>query len=92
MNRIALSSAPVRPPTEPARPPGAVRRVVDRLIYPAEHPFSALGIYYAILVGFGAALVAFVPASRAMISGERLAQLVKSGGLFDNAPAAGALS
>lgn len=92
MSRIDLSSSLSPPQTEPARRPGAVRRVVDRMVYPAEHPFSALGIYYLILVGLGAALVIFVPASQAMLSGERLAQLLKGGGLFDAAPAAGALS
>jgi len=92
MGRVEPSSPSTSPRIEVPARPGVARRVVNRVVYPAEHPFSALGIYYALLIGVGTLLIVFVPASRAMISGERLAQLVKGGGLFDNDPAAGALS
>jgi hypothetical protein len=92
MNRVELNPAPKQPPIEPPATPGVVRRVVHRLVYPAEHPFSSLGIYYLFLIGIGALLVTFVPATAAMISGERLAQLIKNGNLFDNNPVGGSLS
>lgn len=91
MNTIDLNVSPLLAKASPPSSPGVVRRFVDRVVYPAENPFSALGIYYVVLVGLGALLVFLVPASRAMISGERLAQLLKGGSLFDNA-GAGALS
>ncbi len=92
MNRIAPNSPTPPPAVEPPPRPGVIRRVVDRLVFPAEHPFSALGIYYALLVGAGALLVTLVPAAGAMISGERLAQLIKNGNLFDNTQPSAALS
>ena len=76
----------------PPPPEGVVRRFANRVIYPAEHPFSALAIYYSLLVGVGALVVWLVPDARAMISGERLSQLLKGGGLFDNSNPGGSLS
>jgi hypothetical protein len=88
MNAAQLEK-PIAHPSEAAAP-GVARQLVDRFIYPAEHPFSTLGLYYLILVGLGALLVFLVPESRSMISGERLSQLMKGGGLFSNEPGAGA--
>lgn len=79
-------------PVTPTPPMGVVRRLVDRMVYPAEHPFSTLAIYYLLLIGAGALLIWLVPASRAMISGERLSQLLKGGGLFEGSGVTGELS
>ena len=70
---------------------GVVRRVVDRMTYPAEHPFSTLTAYYLLLVAVAAVTLYFVPSARAMVSGERLAQLMK-GNLFDSPGASSLLS
>jgi hypothetical protein len=72
-------------PAVSAPPAGFVRvarSVADRFVYPVEHPFQTLFLYYAVLTGIGAALVYFVPGAAAMISGERLAQLINSGGIL----------
>src|SRR5438093_2395322 len=73
-----------------ASPPGAatgsraaaiysqtVRRIVDRFTYPAEKPFITLVLYYLLLLGAGALVVAFVPGAGDMISGKRLAELAQ---------------
>jgi len=52
-----------------------VRRVVERFTYPAEKPFITLVLYYLLLFGVGAAVVAFVPGAADMISGRRLLEL-----------------
>ncbi|MDX2058706.1 MAG: DUF4956 domain-containing protein [Gemmatimonadales bacterium] len=80
------------PPSPPDEPTGVVRRLVDRFTYPAEHPFTTLTMYYVLLVGVAAIVLYFVPSARAMVSGERLAQLLQGGGLFDGKPGGGDLS
>ena len=70
---------------------GAAQRLVDRVTYPAEHPFSALTTYYVLLVATAGVVLYFVPDARAMVSGERLAQLMK-GNLFDSAGSTSQLS
>ena len=73
-----------RTPVPQSPPRGVGRRLVDRITYPAEHPISALLIYYTILVTGGALLIYFVPSAQGMISGERLGQIVGGkGGLFE---------
>lgn len=76
----------------PNEAPGIVRRLVDRFTYPAEHPFTTLTLYYVLLVVVAAVVLYFVPAGRAMVSGERLAQLLQGGGLFDGKPGGADLS
>ena len=71
---------------------GAIRRLIDRIYFPAEHPFVTLTGYYLLLVAAGAVLLYLVPEARAMVSGERLAQLLKNGGLFDASAGASQLS
>ncbi len=70
---------PPQPPDRPAGFSGALHKVVDRFVYPVEHPFQTLALYYTTLIGLGALLVYLVPGTRSMISGERLAELVGSG-------------
>ena len=71
----------------PTRVSGVIHSVVSRFVYPVQHPFQTLTLYYAVLIGLAALLIYFVPASRAMISGERLAELVGSGGnILTNQP------
>ncbi len=70
---------------------GVARRVIDRVTYPAERPFSSLTAYYLLLVVVVGAILYFVPAGRAMVSGERLAQLM-NGNLFDPAGSTSRLS
>lgn len=70
---------------------GAVRLLVDRVTYPAEHPFSTLTAYYVLVVAVAAVVLYYVPSARAMVSGERLAQLMK-GNLFDSAGSTSQLS
>jgi hypothetical protein len=88
MRTAEPAAAPPRTRGLPAAPPsrdGIARRLVDRITYPAEHPFSSLTVYYLLLVALGALFVGFVPGARAMISGERLANLLGGGAgdLFD---------
>jgi hypothetical protein len=54
-----------------------VRRIVDRFTYPAEKPFITLVLYYALLLGLGALVVAFVPGGADLISGKRLLELAQ---------------
>lgn len=73
---------------EGRRPPGpadgVVRRLVDRFTYPAERPFATLTVYYVALIGLGALVVWLVPAAEAMVSGQRLMEIVAGGNqLFD---------
>jgi len=68
-----------------APPDGVVRRLTNRFVYPAEHPFSSLTAYYLLLVAIGALVVWLVPGAAAMISGERLSQLMSGTRLFDAA-------
>ncbi len=86
---------PIRQPDPGAVPTGddrgVARRVIDRVTYPAERPFSSLTGYYLLLVAVVASILYFVPSGRAMVSGERLAQLMK-GNLFDPAGSASLLS
>ena len=70
---------------------GTVRHLVDRVTYPAEHPFSTLTAYYVLVVSVAAVVLYYVPSARAMVSGERLAQLMK-GNLFDSAGSTSLLS
>lgn len=53
----------------------AVRRVVERFTYPAEKPVITLALYYLLLFGVGALVVALVPGAADMISGRRLLEL-----------------
>ncbi|MEZ4587285.1 MAG: DUF4956 domain-containing protein [Gemmatimonadales bacterium] len=71
-----------------APPDGVVRRLTNRFAYPAEHPFSSLTGYYLLLVAAGALVVWLVPGAAAMISGERLAQLMSGTNLLDTASGA----
>jgi hypothetical protein len=71
---------------------GVARTVVDRFVYPVEHPFQTLFLYYGLLVGAGALLIYLVPEATAMISGERLAQLVNTGILSNTTPPGAQLS
>ncbi|MFN0181768.1 MAG: DUF4956 domain-containing protein [Gemmatimonadales bacterium] len=80
--------APFPPPSSDS----VARRIIDRFVYPAERPFVSLGMYYVLLVAAGTAAVWFLPGAQAMVSGERLAQLLKGGSLFDAAQPGGALS
>ena len=75
-----------------AGPDNVIRRIADRFIYPAEKPFISLAMYYLLLVATGGAMVWLVPATGAMVSGERLAQLLKGGDLFAASPSGGSLS
>lgn len=61
---------------------GAVRRLADRVTNP-EHPFATLTAYYVLLVAVAAIVLYLLPSARAMVSGERLSQLMK-GHLFDS--------
>ncbi len=85
-----------RLPTDPGAAPsgggqGVARRVIDRVTYPAERPFSSLTAYYVLVVAVVSVILYFVPSGRAMVSGERLAQLMK-GNLFDPAGSGSLLS
>jgi hypothetical protein len=81
-------AAPFPPPPSDS----VARRIIDRFVYPAEQPFVSLGMYYVLLVAAGAAAVWFLPGAQAMVSGERLAQLLKGGNLFEGGQTGGALS
>jgi hypothetical protein len=83
----------IRTAAAPAGPePGFVRRVVDRVTYPAEHPFLTLTAYYILVIAVVGVILYFVPAARAMVSGERLAQLIQNGQLFSSSPGGGQIS
>ncbi len=69
---------------------GAVRRVVRRFVYPAEAPFTALTAYYLVLIGLGALVVVLVPGAEAMVSGQRLAELMAGTSGIQLAPSGGA--
>jgi hypothetical protein len=53
-------------------------RIAHRFTYPAEKPFTTLALYYAVLLGIGAAAVAWIPGAAEMISGGRLRELAGS--------------
>ncbi|MEZ4455097.1 MAG: DUF4956 domain-containing protein [Gemmatimonadales bacterium] len=72
--------------SETAPPPGTLRKLVDRFTYPAEHPFTTLGLYYGFLIAVSTVVLVFVPAARSMVSGERLTELMERGSLLDGAP------
>jgi hypothetical protein len=59
------------------------RRIVDRFTYPAERPAITLLLYYGLLFGVGALVVALVPGAGDMISGKRLMDLAQGKGLSD---------
>ncbi len=67
------------------------QRIVDRVTYPAENPFSTLTAYYILLTALAGLVLYWVPEARSMVSGERLAQLMK-GNLFDPAGSTSQLS
>lgn len=73
MTTPAPSSAPV-PPRASSRSL-LITTVVRRFTYPAERPFISLVLYYLLLIAVFGSLTYFVPELRALISGERLANL-----------------
>ncbi|MBM4187783.1 MAG: hypothetical protein FJ206_10805 [Gemmatimonadetes bacterium] len=89
MNDAILGTPPQKAPSSPD---GFARRIVNRFVYPAEKPGVSLALYYTLLVAVASAMVYFIPATRAMVSGERLAQLLQSGDLFGGTPTGGSLS
>ncbi len=58
---------------------GVAHRIVDRFTYPAEKPFVTLLLYYALLLGAGAAAIYWIPGASEMISGARLRELAAGG-------------
>jgi len=65
------SSSPVRP--------SFTERVVKRFSYPADHPFTALTMYYLLLFTAGGVLMYLIPQLRQVVSGERLAAMLSGG-------------
>ena len=55
---------------------GVARRVIDRVTYPAERRFSSVTACYVLVVAVVSVILYFVPSGRAMVSGERLAQIL----------------
>lgn len=64
-----------------------VRKVVDRVSFPAESPFVAVTAYYVLLFALSAALIWAVPDLQQAVSGARLAALLQEslggGGLLN---------
>lgn len=69
---------PAMAPGDPG-PPTFTEKIASRMTYPADHPFTALTLYYAVLFAAAGTLLWFVPELRQIVSGERLARMIAGG-------------
>ena len=60
--------------------PSFQERIVNRITYPADHPFASLTGYYVLLFTVAGVLMYFVPELRQVVSGERLARMIAGAG------------